>query len=68
VSLITDVDPAPGPIWGVRDHGKIRVIALDIGGGENFVITIDSLNGSTFDSTVAAAMPVIESMVFGSRN
>jgi len=68
VSLITDVDPASGPYWGVKDHGKIRVIALDIGGGENAVITIDSANGSTFDSTDAAAMPIIESLAFGSQN
>ena len=67
VMLITDVDPASGPFWGVGDRDKIRVIALDIGGGENFVITIDSANGATFESTVAAAMPVIESTAFGPR-
>ena len=68
VPLITDVDPASGPSWGVKDHGKVRVIALEVPGGENFVITIDSAGGSSFDSTVTAAMPIIESMAFGSRS
>lgn len=64
VTLITDVDLATGPFWGLTDHNKIRIIALDTGGGENVVITVDSADGKTFDSTVAAAMPVIESFVF----
>ncbi len=65
VPLIKD-NPGPGVNWGIGGKERMRMIILDAGGGNVIGILVDSIDGATFDALVAQAMPVIESMTFGS--
>jgi hypothetical protein len=73
--IVDDADYVPdhqgpeitnGPFWGVGPGERLRLILLDRPGEAqgNVVFVIDSADGTTFDTLVAAAMPVIESFTF----
>lgn len=51
-------------IWHLFSSGLMRVILIDLGGGDVLAAIVDSTDPATFDQLVADAMPIVESFRF----
>ncbi len=50
--------------WSLFSSGSMRVILIDLGGGDVLAAIVDSTDPATFDQLVADAMPIVESFRF----
>ena len=67
VTLFTDADPASNdnsPFWGVSGDDRLRLYVLDDTAGSTVMVVINTIDASTFESLLAEAQPVVDSLEF----
>jgi hypothetical protein len=57
-------DPDPAATWGIAGKEQMRVVVIDIGGGDLAVAYADSTDPSRFPVLAQDSLPIISSLVF----
>ena len=60
------VDPGTGLRWVIAGGERLRLYALDLPDGGTLIVDVDDFEGSQFEPFLAAALPIIKSLQFGS--
>ena len=67
VTLFTDADLASNdnsPFWGVSGDDRLRVYVLDDTAGSTVMVVINTIDAATFETLLAEAQPVVDSLEF----
>jgi hypothetical protein len=56
--------PSNADVFGIEAGSRVRLVLLDLGGGDVVLINVYSSNPSRFDELVQQAMPIIQSLKF----